>query len=181
MTRTVDLKNRNLAALLAWLVPGLGHYYQGRLGKAILYAVAILGLYTVGMVVGEGKVVFWRWLNPLHDPENFRFSYLCQFFVGLPALPALIQETIQHYGGDPLFGGFMAAPPMDAVNDLRQNELNALHPKLGKLLEVGSVYTMMAGLLNILAIYDAFDGPAYADEDEAAAAGTNPEMAGVPA
>ena len=47
----VDLKDRRLAALLAWLVPGLGHFYQGRIGKGVLYAVCILSLYIVGMVV----------------------------------------------------------------------------------------------------------------------------------
>ena len=33
---------------------------------------------------------------------------------------------------------------------------------------MGTVYTMVAGLLNVLAIYDALDGPARtkADEDE---------------
>ena len=32
---TVPLKNPAKAAFLAWLVPGLGHFYQGRTGKGI--------------------------------------------------------------------------------------------------------------------------------------------------
>jgi hypothetical protein len=164
------LKNPKKAALLAWLMPGLGHFYQGRIGKGILYASCILGLYITGMILGEGKIVYWRWINPLHDPENFRFSYLCQFFVGLPALPALLQETLRYFNIGPILGSIMAAP-VDAsgmIDVARQNVLNELHPRLGKLVEVGSVYTMMAGLLNVLAIYDAYEGPAFADEDEAA-------------
>ena len=35
----IDLKEPWLAALLAWLVPGLGHIYQGRTGKGILFFV----------------------------------------------------------------------------------------------------------------------------------------------
>ena len=31
----VPLKNRYLAGLLAWMVPGLGHWYQGRRAKAV--------------------------------------------------------------------------------------------------------------------------------------------------
>ena len=46
-----------------------------------------------------------------------------------------------------------------------QNVINGLHARLGKLVEVGTVYTMVAGLLNVLAIYDAYDGPAYADDE----------------
>jgi len=155
----IPLKNRRIAALLAWLVPGLGHFYQGRIGKGVLYAVCILGLYVVGMIVGDGRVVFWRWLNPLHDPENFRFSYIGQFFVGLPALPALIQETLLYYGKPPLFGGVMA------LTTDQQIAINGLQQQLGRLMEIGWIYTLLAGLLNILAIYDAYDGPAYADEE----------------
>ncbi|MFO0951390.1 MAG: DUF6677 family protein [Isosphaeraceae bacterium] len=157
---TVPLRNPKLAALLAWLVPGLGHVYQGRTGKGILYAVCILSLYFAGFAMGEGKIVYWRWVNPLANPEKFCLYYLGQFFVGLPALPALIQGTLQRYSIEPLLGGFMAVPD--------QTVINGLHPRLGKLVEIGSMYTAVAGLLNILAIYDAYEGPAYsAFEDDA--------------
>jgi hypothetical protein len=153
---SVSLRNPARAAFLAWLVPGLGHFYQGRIGKGILYAICILGLYLVGMIMGEGKIVYWRWVNPLNNPEKFCLYYLGQFFVGLPSLPALIQSLLQHHGRDPILWGFMAEPS--------QVELNALQNQLGKLVEIGSIYTCVAGLLNILAIYDAYEGPAYQDE-----------------
>ena len=35
--------------------------------------------------MGEGKIVYWRWVNPLDNPEKFCLYYLGQFFVGLPA------------------------------------------------------------------------------------------------
>jgi hypothetical protein len=160
---TVDLKNRHLAAFLAWLVPGLGHLYQGRRGKAALFAATILGLYFVGLVLGDWKIVYWKWTTPMRDPENFRASYLCQFWVGLAALPGLIQATLQQYDLPAILWGYLAPPSPQAVN--------ALHPRLGKLVEVGWVYTVVAGLLNVLAIYDAYEGPAYPDaEPEAPAA-----------
>ena len=70
----------------------------------------------------------------------------------------MIQGTLKHYGIAPLFGGFMAEPA--------QNVLNGLHPRFGKLVEIGSMYTAVAGLLNILAIFDAYEGPALANVDE---------------
>jgi hypothetical protein len=160
------------AAFLAWLVPGLGHFYQGRTGKGILYAVCILGLYTMGMIMGEGKVVYWRWVNPLNNPEKFCLYYLGQFFVGLAALPALVQSTLQHFGWDTSesFWGLMAEPS--------QVVLNGLQSRLGKLVEIGTIYTTVAGLLNILAIYDAYEGPAYQDLEEESAA--RPESSAVP-
>jgi hypothetical protein len=155
---SVYLHNPYKAAFLAWLCPGLGHYYQGRTGKAILYAVCILSLYFLGFAMGEGKIVYWRWVHPLHNPEKFCLHYVGQFFVGLPALPALIQGTLNYLGKPPILWGFMAEPA--------QNVINGLHPRLGKLVEVGTIYTTIAGLLNILAIFDAYEGPAYADLEE---------------
>lgn len=160
----VPLKNPLLAAFLAWLVPGLGHFYQGRRGKGLLYLVCILGLFLTGLVLGEGKVVYWTWVSPLRDPENFRLSYLGQFCVGLAALPGLIQATLNFLGLGPILWGYLAAPSTPA-------EINALYPRLGKLVEIGWLYTMVAGLLNVLAIYDALEGPAYADEEAGPATG----------
>jgi hypothetical protein len=157
------MRNPLMAAFLAWLIPGFGHYYQGRKGKAFLYFFCILGLYFAGLAMGEGKIVYWRWVSPFQNPEKFCVHYLGQFFVGLPALPALIQGTLRHYGLGPILGGILSEPS--------QVDLNGIHPRLGKLVEIGTIYTTVAGLLNILAIYDAYEGPAYQDEDEESRAG----------
>lgn len=167
MARTpLALRNPRKAALLAWVFPGLGHFYQGRTGKGWLYATCILSLYFLGFALGEGKIVYWRWVNPLNNPEKFCLHYVGQFFVGLPALPALIQGTLRYFDLQPILGGFMAEPP--------QNVINGLHPRLGKLVEIGTIYTTVAGLLNVLAIYDAYEGPAYTDAEEEEAQGLEP-------
>jgi hypothetical protein len=44
--------------------------------------------------------------------------------------------------------------------------LQDLHSRLGKQFEVALVYTWIAGLLNILAMWDAYEGPAYGYGDE---------------
>ena len=158
----VNLKHRGLAALLAWLVPGLGHLYQGRRGKAVLYFVCIMGLYLAGMVMGEWRIVYWRWVNPFQNAEDFRLWFPAQFWVGIVGFPALVQATLAKYGMAPILGGFVAEPPL--------NVINGVHNSAGRFVDVGSVYTCVAGLLNIFAIYDAYDGPALADEPEAAPA-----------
>lgn len=73
---------------------------------------------------------------------------------------------------------------------LSADQERGLHRRLGKFHELATVFTMIAGLLNILAAWDAFAGPAYgygdppepaADPDDAAspaeAAGHNPAAA----
>src|SRR5215213_689553 len=115
-TERISLKNPTQAAVLAWLVPGLGHFYQGRTGKGILYEVCILGLYGVGLALGEGHNVYWRWTNPVRNSEQFRFSFLCQFSVGLPSLLGLIQATLLRYGHDAILWGFLAEPSQVVIN-----------------------------------------------------------------
>ena len=97
-TPKVDLKNKWLAAVLAFLVPGLGHAYQRRRFKAVIYFSCVLGMFFTGMTLGEWKVVYWRW-----EPGGHRtFGYLAQVLVGLPALPARFQAL--RYTAPPLDG-----------------------------------------------------------------------------
>ncbi|MGQ0636299.1 MAG: DUF6677 family protein [Planctomycetaceae bacterium] len=268
----VPLKDPVFSAVLAFLIPGLGHFYQRRLFKGLLYSVCILGTFFTGMQIGHGQVVYFNW----HSPENRTYAYLCQFWAGLPAVPALAQSHFRspqafapnyvpsHFeasfegtltdedgtvgslkgrldlqpqqpdqprnwsgkfqgawstprgevtiegqitSGDlepqvaasprrrlsgrfegnvvgqartalrgalagamrrPLWDYYQAPLQDSHANDAAgdQSELDAAHRKLGSRFELGVVYTMIAGLLNILAIYDALEGPAYEDEEE---------------
>lgn len=148
----IDLKDPALAAVLAWLVPGLGHWYQGRRHKAILFFVCIMGTFGYGLYLGEGRVVYASWRD-----NDRRLPYFCQVGVGLPALPALVQAQRAKPLKFPVYERFMVPP------DIGQGgEMDRLQKKLHRFWELGTVYTMIAGLLNILVIYDAWGGPAYA-------------------
>lgn len=295
----VPLKNPWLAGVLAFLMPGAGHLYQGRIFKAVLYFVCILSTFGFGVSIGEGRPVYLYYYNRVDDgrqQEDFldfpadlivqqdatpngqrRFSqrlmnygYLAQVMVGLPALPGLIQnarynpgqnrdiaaaldrgmtadfegylvgytseqssvrypargsvslkfagreiETIVgqfngsitlgdgreepvvlELGDDAQLGPRIFADPAQTVyanvsnpQTLRLDNaqlqgstprplanwygvpvedatLQKLNQKLGKHWELAMVFTWIAGLLNILAIWDAIEGPAYGRGDE---------------
>ncbi|NUQ60918.1 MAG: hypothetical protein HUU20_00410 [Pirellulales bacterium] len=172
----MPLKDPGLAAFLAWLVPGLGHLYQGRTAKAVLYFVCILGTFSYGVYLGGNRELGWgRVVYASWRPGDRRLPYLCQLGVGLPALPALVQANRVRHGKEPLFGGFMAPPALGGNfdqfgeprrDDFGQPTVHELHKKLHRYFELGTVYTMIAGLLNILAIYDAWGGPVFSDEEE---------------
>jgi len=160
----VDLRNRPLAALLAWLVPGAGHMYQRRYAKGSLFIVCILSTWILGFALGGGHVVYASW-----QPGDKRWHYLLQAGVGAAALPALIQgNRMRAYtspltgetepGYEPLWGGFMAPPHRPVIED-RTDEVSAWFAVHGAGYEMGTWYTMIAGLLNILVIYDAYAGP----------------------
>jgi hypothetical protein len=150
----IDLKDPVIAAGLAWLIPGLGHLYQRRTAKGILFMVCILGTYFFGLFCSNGHAVYASWTD-----WDRRLPFLCQVGVGLPAMPALVQNYLVRSGKAPLFGGVMAPPATP-------QELNDWYRKLNRYFELGTVYTMIAGLLNVLAIYDAWAGPVQFVADE---------------
>jgi TM2 domain-containing membrane protein YozV len=161
----VRLRNPAIAALLGWLVPGAGHLYQGRTAKGILFLVSILSTFFYGLYLGDGKVVYASW-----RAGDTRWAYVCQIGVGLAALPALVQANRPQDGDS---AGFMAPPELQRVGQIgggEGGELGLWNRDLNRYFELGTVYTMIAGLLNILAIYDAFAGPVESgdiiEEDE---------------
>ena len=158
----IDLRNPGLAAFLAWIWPGTGHLYQRRYAKGILFMVVVLSTYFFGLAIGHGHVVYASWTK-----TDKRWQYLCQVGVGLPALPALIQakRVFSEPPQSPLWHGFMA-PPEQPVQPEVEDELARWHEQLSYKFELGTLYTMVAGLLNILAICDAYAGPFGATEEK---------------
>jgi len=255
-------KNAVISGVLAYLIPGAGHFYQGRWFKGLIYFVCILGTFFGGLKLGEGAVVY-------HLPNNrfgISLNYLAQVCVGLPALPAVYQtkrargnqnrelhqlaeplsapfrgelitkgpgeqaetgtlvgqielattidgafpETrgkfVGTLNGEPvelaLNGGFQLERPISAgfqralicyvarQPDQHPHEsqiirgsiprsildgycappepakLQDLHGRLGKFYDLAIAFTMIAGLLNVLAVWDAIEGPAYGFGDE---------------
>lgn len=261
----VPLKNPWIAGVLGFLVPGAGHLYQGRLFKSAVYFFCILGLYSTGMLMADGKAVY------IHRPGNrpptgkhHTLQFLAQAGVGLPALCALVQNK-RYYSPDNHEVDSLSAPltapfqgewkPLDGspdvpiegtvelnpaegrfghsvegrfyghdadgkevefqlgesmeleepINASRGRDLEVdvvatqgdsrqvigkidgdiprpfldwfvvpvntaqerrLHETLGKFHELAMVFTWVAGLLNILAVWDALEGPAYGYGDE---------------
>jgi hypothetical protein len=112
--------------------------------------------------LGDGRAVYASW-----HPGGRRLPYLCQIGVGLPAMPALVQAIRADKGKAP-WSGFMAPPQPDDTEQVservrdaleKQPTLDELNNKLSRFFELGTMYTMVAGLLNVLAIYDAWGGP----------------------
>ena len=158
----IDLRNRYLAAFFAWLVPGAGHFYQRRFAKGGLFFVCILSIWILGFALGGGHVVYASW-----QPGDKRWHFLFQAGVGGPSIPAFVQgrrmqqatvkgQTRTDY--EPLWSGFMA-PPFRPVIEREADEVSAWYARFGAGYEMGTWYTVIAGMLNILVIYDAFGGP----------------------
>lgn len=162
-----------LGGILSYLVPGLGQMSQGRFGKGLLFMVCLVGLFHVGQAMGGWKNVYIpnqipdnrfpqdqpdRGQRLRHLPSNLyqRWHYLGQFWIGVSAWPALWQyfelplpppETSRFYHD------YQRCPP--------EHEIGAFWVDSDKTPDLGWIYTVIAGVLNILVIYDAYAGPAF--------------------
>ena len=130
------------ALVLGWVIPGAGHAYGGNWGKAVLFFALITGLLVGGMAMGGGTVLL---------PD--RLWYAAQVCAGGPALA--MTPLAQYVARRP--------PPADATP-----AYNAVAPYPGidwadHLHETGTLYTAVAGFLNLLVMMDAYLRLAYPD------------------
>ena len=101
--RKIDLKTPWVAGVLAFLVPGAGHFYQGRNVKAAIYFFCILGTFFCGMNLGEWRPVYWT-ENPA--PDKFgraakkNLGFFAQAGVGTPGILAYLQSRRYHRAGN---------------------------------------------------------------------------------
>ena len=185
----IDLRDPAVAAALSWLVPGLGQLWQGRRSKGLLFLVAIGGILLAGLWFGGGKVAYCLW-----SPGARRIEFIGQAGIGAVAVPAVIQSWSLATTGSPLLPGGPFVPPllrnqpvsaayaarlertepgMTFVRDPtgRQarstvDELSVWYLGLGRFFDIGTLYVTIAGLLNLLAVYDAWAGPLHEAEPE---------------
>ena len=151
----IDLRNPYLAGFLAWLVPGLGHYYQYRYHKALIFFLCIVPMFMAGCAlasspeVGTARNVYWSWRT-----GDMRFWWLAQAPLGIAAIPSLINSA-----QPPILGRLMAPP------QLRNGDRSGVPPSLDEIrqklphYELGNYLVVIAGLMNLLVIFDAVDGP----------------------
>jgi hypothetical protein len=155
-----------LAGLLSYLVPGLGQIIQGRIGKGLLFFVCLYGLFFYGQYLGNWRNVYvsdgtaeqrqpqqgrGRVLELVAD----RARFFAQFWIGAAAWPAIVQfyAALPPQEPHPMLGLYQRPLPEKDLNDQLRNS--------DKSPDLGWMYTVIAGVLNILVIYDALAGPAH--------------------
>lgn len=164
-----------VAGVLSYLVPGLGQIVQGRLGKGLLFMACLLGMFTAGQALGDWQNVYlpdvargpdqqwennpWRLPKPFTPLANLyhRWHFAGQFWIGIAAWPAIWQYNklpMPAEETNPFWHNFQKGPRSEA-------DLNEYLTNSDKTPDVAWVYTVIAGVLNILVIYDAYAGAAF--------------------
>ena len=175
--KTVPLKNRWLAAFLAWLCPGLGHFYQGRTAKGLIFFCTLVPLLVSGLWMGSywggeethrlcfAKNAYFQW-----QPGNRRLYFFPQALNAAVAVPAVIQAKVVQNGSLPLWNGAFAPPALSTLQSqegrIARPTLNAILLRLHSWFEMGTIFVAAAGLLNLLVIFDALCGPAWVIPEE---------------
>jgi len=171
-------KHDPLAGFLSYLIPGLGQVYQGRIGKGLLFFFSLYLLFFYGQWMGQWKNVWlpdarvlpptdiairglsWN-LEGVPKALAYRPQFLAQFWMGIAAWPACLQyRSFDKFNpaGIRVLGTYQRQPSDEEMNELIRATNNRI--------DLGWVFTVIAGVLNLLVIYDAFAGPMFRDLPE---------------
>ncbi len=187
-----------LAAILAWVVPGAGHFYLGHKRRAVLIFAGVLGLFASGLFIGG--------IGSVDRRENF-FWYLGEVLAGPVTLGvnAVHQTYFKAYDPDevgavkstaqlPLVHRRAAYPnerpatiTRDLVDESGQKVPVSIRTfavagpgekpappyirSLGRVAELGTLFCTVAGFMNLICIFDAAWRRRAEDEEALAAAG----------
>ena len=129
--RQFPLARRTAAVIAAWLVPGAGHLVLGKNGRALLFFITIAGAFALGLLL-SGHLY---WPTPDRD-STFRFDLITVlwFFTQVGSGLCYIISYLLGLGTAPI--------PQAAASPT---------------FEYGNTFMILAGLLNYLVVYDAFD------------------------
>jgi TM2 domain-containing membrane protein YozV len=145
-----------LALILAWLVPGLGHFLLGQKARGIVFALTIHSLFALGMLVAGIRAI-----NP---PEQAIWTYT-QFLTGWPMLVSNRIEKIKTDEFKKLQETYLQQRPNERDDSperlearkkygrefIENHPIFANHPKTQ---DIGAVYCGIAGMLNLLVMFD---------------------------
>jgi hypothetical protein len=143
------------ALVLAFVFPGLGHWYLGERKRAYLIAAGILGLFVGGVFIGGVDAVdkkedtIWFAGQALVGPLAFGVDYVHQNVLKVKVRGPNGQDMVRSAWPNEVRGP--DGRPMTA--QAGQGPPNS--KSLGRMNELGTLFATIAGMLNLLVIIDA--------------------------
>lgn len=134
-----------VAALLAWILPGAGHWYVGARQRAAVFFTLIAACLVLGTVF-DGNL----YLVDSRTPVLSRLQVASNLAIGPwePLLRAALYGS-PAYVNDESYG--LVAPERRVVLEARRERM------FRKWSGYGTIYLVGAGLMNLLLIFDAWD------------------------
>lgn len=136
------------AAVAAWILPGLGHLILGERQRAAVLATAIGGLWLLGVLIGGIGVIDHR---DYSEGSRVKFSlwFLGQMLTG----PTIAADAYHQH---------LKAQSQRTLGHLPQpyDQPRPIYvPSFGHVAETGTLFTALAGMLNLLVMIDAAYAP----------------------
>lgn len=134
------------AALLGWILPGMGQFYLGHRRRGIYCTVGVLGLFLGGILIGGVDSVdrredpLWFYAQAGAGPVAFAADWMNASLVKSGRVGELVESP---------------APPMSRTPVPKVSTLKSVTP-VG---EVGILYCALAGLMNVVVVLDALRRP----------------------
>ena len=137
-----DPKRVALACILAWVVPGSGHFYLGKRAKGAFFLCIVVATFAMGLLL-DGRVYLANRDQPL--------SYLATFANASLGPLDMLGRQISYQRII-----YISPPETDRVSF--QDVLERTRARILSVTnEYGTTFMLTAGLMNILLILDAFD------------------------
>lgn len=148
------------AAVAGWLIPGLGHLILGQRRRGIILAVTITSLWLAGLLIGGISVIDRHDRGePPDDNQSLRSSswwYWGQAMIAPSILIERIRDGMASAHAKKL--GYVNEPnPRGRLTPGTPGDPDSTppyEPSFGRVAEQGTLYTALAGMLNLLAIID---------------------------
>jgi len=135
------------AGVLAWLLPGAGHLYLGERFKGTAFFLLLNLLFLTGLVISHGNAI------SLHEEDGHRYAFLAEVCVGGPSLIAL---AIAHR--EELAAGMDEEAVSKVADKRRDRWVTQRYIDNLAWLDTGLLFCMVAGLLNLLVVFEAATG-----------------------
>ena len=148
-----------VVAIASWLVPGMGYLLIGQRTRSLTVGISIIALFLAGLLIGGVRVLdvpgfnsFGQPIVVVGDKTRDRISIMVvNPWQEIKAKPWSMAQIMA--GPISIFGGgasILAAQPATtngytAIAEVSHTPVN----------EAGTLYTSVAGMLNLLAIIDA--------------------------
>jgi TM2 domain-containing membrane protein YozV len=140
----------------------------GRRGLGKLLVQPYVCQVAAGLVALPAMVQAAQLEGPARQPFVLGGGLVPVGFMAPPIAPGqyvsrVYADRLARHDPDIEADDFFDKPPL---KQFRRDQLAQWHRRLGKFFEIGTLYTMLAGMLNLLVIYDAWAGPMGLSEEE---------------
>jgi hypothetical protein len=136
-----------LVALAGWLVPGLGYFLIGQRARGYISGITIIATFVLGLLIGGIRVID----VPGYDIKGNRRMDR----IGREEVWKLKSNPMAEILNKPWYMPQTLVGPLNAVATIASLQAAPDHRQsVARIFDIGTLYTAVAGMLNLMIIID---------------------------